>query len=138
VWHFGYSRLRQLLEAGGREKSDLLRPGLYRNVAVVNADLTSFSSYVRDTPDEQVVRNCLTSFYSKSRYQIINAGGMLYQFIGDAAIALFGLPDTEIGNEHLLRALNCALALIDIGESVSSEWQRQIERVQTGSGVHIG
>jgi hypothetical protein len=75
VWHFGYSRLRRLLEAGGREKPDLLRPGLYRNVVVVNADLTSFSSYVGDTPDEQVVRNCLTSFYSKSRYQIINAGG---------------------------------------------------------------
>lgn len=138
VWHFGYWRLRRLLESDGCKKSELLRPGLYRNVVVVNADLISFSSYVRDTPDEAVVRDCLTSFYSKCRYQIINAGGMLYQFVGDAAIALFGLPTCGAGQDHCASALNCALALIEIGESVSSEWQRQIDRVQTGSGVHIG
>jgi adenylate cyclase len=85
-----------------------------------------------------VVRNCLTSFYSKNRFQITNAGGMLYQFVGDAAIALFGLPEPDDGHDHLQSALNCALALLEIGESVSSEWQRQIDRVQSGSGVHIG
>ena len=107
-------------------------------MVIVNADLTSFSSYVRDTRDDHVVRDCLTSFYSKSRYQVINAGGMLYQFIGDAVIGLFGVPEADPDNGHLRRALDCALSLVDIGDSVSAKWQRQIDRVQTGSGVHIG
>ncbi len=138
VWHFGSWRRRRLLREHRGSKLDLLRPGLYRDVVVLNADLTSFSSYVRDTRDEQVVRDCLTSFYSKSRYQIINAGGMLYQFIGDAVIGLFGVPEPDADHAHLRRAVQCALALVDIGDSVSAEWQRQIDRVQTGSGVHVG
>jgi hypothetical protein len=47
---------------------------------VLLADLCSFSSYIRDTGDAEVVRESLTAFYSKARYQIINNGGMLYQF----------------------------------------------------------
>jgi adenylate cyclase len=45
---------------------------------VLLADLCSFSSYVRDTADETIVRESLTAFYSKARYQIINSGGMLF------------------------------------------------------------
>jgi adenylate cyclase len=138
VWHFGYWRLRKLIQEQRCKKLDFLRPGLYRDVVVLNADLTSFSSYVRDTRDEQVVRDCLTSFYSKTRYQVINAGGMLYQFIGDAVIGLFGVPVGEPDSAHLKRAIDCAMSLVDIGDSVSAEWQRQIDRVQSGSGVHIG
>jgi class 3 adenylate cyclase len=109
---------------------------MYHDVAVVMADLTAFSSYVRDTRDERVVRDCLTAFYAKSRHQIINAGGMLYQFLGDAVIALFGVPDRP--GDYLRDALECARGLSQIGDSVSNEWQRQIDRVQTASGVHIG
>jgi adenylate cyclase len=63
---------------------------------------------------------------------------MLYQFIGDAIIGLFGVPVGEPGSAHLKRAIDCAMSLVDIGDSVSAEWQRQIDRVQSGSGVHIG
>jgi len=35
-------------------------------------------------------------------------------------------------------ALDCACALVEIGQAVSSEWQRQIARVQASGGVHIG
>ena len=82
------------------------------------------------------MRDCLTAFYAKSRHQIINAGGMLYQFLGDAVIALFGIPDRP--GDYLRHALDCATSLSEIGDSVSNEWQRQIDRVQTASGVHIG
>jgi class 3 adenylate cyclase len=135
VWHFGYWRLEQILAARGGDKHSVLKPGPYDDVVVLMADLASFSSYVRDTRDEKVVRNCLTSFYSKSRYQIINSGGMMYEFLGDAVIALFGVPDQT--PNYLRDALECALALTEIGESVSNEWQRQIDRVQPASGVHV-
>jgi len=61
---------------------------------------------------------------------------MLYQFLDDAVIALFGLPDKANGYGET--ALDCACALVEIGQAVSSEWQRQIDRMQASGGVHIG
>lgn len=136
LWHFGFWKLRQLRERQGLGPRDILPPGLYRGVAVLLADLCSFSSYVRDTPDGRIVRESLTSFYSKARYQILNNGGMLYQFVGDEVIGLFGLPDRPGGFAG--DALDTARSLLSIGESVSHHWQRQIDRVQAAGGVHIG
>jgi adenylate cyclase len=136
LWHFGFWRLKQLRSAGRETPRDILPPAPYRGVAVLIADLCAFSSYVRDTPDENVVRESLTSFYSKARYQIINSGGMLYQFAGDEVIGLFGLPDQPRGFGEMV--LDTARALCRIGESVSQHWQRRIDRVQDAAGVHIG
>ncbi|PYR61749.1 MAG: hypothetical protein DMF85_01480, partial [Acidobacteria bacterium] len=115
---------------------DILPPGQYPAVAVLLADLCSFSSYVRDTSDAEIVRESLTAFYSKARYQIINSGGMLYQFAGDEAIGFFGMPDHAEGFTDAV--LDTARALCRIGESVSQHWQRRIDRVQNAAGLHVG
>jgi class 3 adenylate cyclase len=136
LWHFGFWRIRQLRESGRAAPGDILPPGHYPGVAVLLADLCSFSSYVRDTPSDEIVREALTSFYSKARYQIINSGGMISQFVGDEVVALFGVPDRPGG--YARDALDAALALLDIGDSVSLHWQRHIDRVQESGGVHVG
>ena len=61
---------------------------------------------------------------------------MLYQFLGDAVIGLFGLPDHPAG--YVDQAFDCARALLMVGESVSNEWQRQLDRIQPVRGSHIG
>jgi adenylate cyclase len=104
-------------------------------VVVVMADLSSFSSYVRDTENDAVVRQILTNFYAKCRYQVINAGGMLAQFVGDEVIALFGIPDRRPG--YVEGAARTAFRLLDIGTSVSYQWQRCIDHVQPRGGAHI-
>jgi adenylate cyclase len=100
------------------------------------ADMSGFSRYVRDTPDDAIVRESLTNFYAKSRYLVINAGGMLQAFIGDEVLALFGIPDRRTG--YVEAAVQTACRLLDLGESVSHHWQRQIDHVQPYGGVHIG
>jgi class 3 adenylate cyclase len=135
LWHLGHHRLRQLRFAG-RAPRQMLEPGMYKGVAVLLADICSFSAYMRDTPDAEVARDVLTSFYSKARYQIVDRGGMLYQFVGDEVVGLFGLPDG--GEDAASQALEAARALLSIGKSVSESWQRSIDRVQSVSGLHIG
>ncbi len=136
LWHFGYWRLRNLFEAAGSAKRDLLSPGICRDVAVVFADLSGYSGYVHDTPYDRTIQQCLGFFSSKSRYQIINDGGMVYQFQGDAVIGFFGLPDHPAA--YIDRAFECAKSLLMIGESVSHEWQRRLDRMQPVHGVHVG
>jgi hypothetical protein len=61
---------------------------------------------------------------------------MLYQFAGDEAIGLFGIPDHPEAFTDTV--LDTALALCRIGDSVSQHWQRRIDRVQSASGLHVG
>lgn len=135
LWHLAFWRVRRLREAGRRLPRSILPPGLYRDVVVLIADLCSYSSYVRDTRDDAVSRRALTSFASMTRHRIVNDGGMLYQFLGDSVIGLFGVP--EAPPRYLDRAIECARGLVDIGASVAAEWQRQIDHIQSAAGVHV-
>lgn len=136
LWHFGFWRLKELREKHGLRARTILPPGVYRGVVVLLCDICSFSSFVRDTRDAEVVRYCLGSFYSKARYEILNTGGMMYQFVGDEVIGLYGLPDNPAGS--LADAMKCARTLVSIGDSISRKWQGFIDRVQPSKGVHIG
>jgi class 3 adenylate cyclase len=136
LWNFGFWKLRELRAAAGGQIHEILKPGIYRNVAILIADLCSFSSFVRDTPDPDIMRESLVAFYSKTRYEILNNGGMHYQFVGDQVIGLFGLPDQP--KDYLQNAFRTARSLCAIGKSVSQHWHRKIDRVQERVGLHIG
>lgn len=136
LWHFGPWRLRQLREKKSLGVRQILEPGEYHGVAILIADLCSFSSYVRDTTRPEIIRQNLTAFYSKARYEILNHGGMLDQFIGDEVIGLFGIPDRAPG--YVESALAAAEVLAGVGRSVSQEWQKQIDRLQPKAGIHAG
>lgn len=135
LWHFGPWKLRGLCESFGLESTDFLAPGMYNECVVLMADICSFCSYVRDTRSNALVRDSLAAFYSKARYEIHNSGGMLYQFVGDEVIGLFGIP--QRGSGDFAAALECARALTEVGCSISNKWQRHIDRVQQAQGVHI-
>jgi hypothetical protein len=93
LWQLAFWRLRRLRDRGRDDPRAVLVPGSYREVVVLFADLCSYSSYVRDTRDERIIQASLTSFSTKSRYRVINDGGLLYQFQGDSVIAFFGVPE---------------------------------------------
>jgi class 3 adenylate cyclase len=136
LWHFGTWRLAELRHARGeKDLRQLAPPEVYEQVVVIMADLSNFTRYVHDTADDAVVRQMLTSFYGRSRYQVINAGGMLAQFVGDQVIALFGIPDRRPG--YMGAAVRTAFRLLDIGASVAHNWQRRIDYVEPGGGVHV-
>jgi len=59
-------------------------------------------------------RGALTSFYSNSPLRHHQLSGMMGQFVGDEVLALFGVP--EDGDTVTLRALECARALLQIGQ----------------------
>jgi len=136
TWHYGFWELKRLRENYGLTPTTMLPPGNYPRVVTVMADLCGFSSYVKETKEDGVIRHCLTTFYSKARSAILNTGGMMYQFVGDEVIGLYGLPDQPDG--YLEAAFDCARSLADIGNSVSRKWQRELDSMQKAHGVHIG
>jgi class 3 adenylate cyclase len=136
LWQFGYWRLHDLFEASNRTKRLILPPASYPAVIVLFADLSGFSGYVRETPRARTIQDCLGAYCAKARYQIINDGGMLYQFLGDGVIGLFGIPTHSI--DYIERSFACARSLLTLGDAISNEWQRQLDRLQAVRGCHIG
>lgn len=135
LWHFSPWTLKRL-RGQGKSAIEMWRTGAFSDVAIVMADLSSFSKYVHDTRDHSVVQQVLTAFYSHTRQAIHEYGGLFYQFVGDEVVALFGFPDRKDG--YVDDALNCAKALLDIGASTSARWERLIDPVEEKHGVHIG
>jgi adenylate cyclase len=61
---------------------------------------------------------------------------MLYQFLGDGVIGLFGIPAHS--SDCVERSFDCARSLLMLGDSISNEWQRQLDRHQPVRGCHVG
>jgi len=136
LWHFDLWTLKRLHERERLGPTDIWRPGNYLDIAIVMGDISSFSAYVRDTPDQRMMQRILTAFYSQSRHAVHEYGGMFYQFVGDEVVGLFGFPGKKPG--YVTDAVNCAKALLDIGASTSGHWERRIDRVQDKHGLHVG
>lgn len=136
LWHLSPWELARLHRDAGLAPADILEPRTYRGVVVVMADLCAFTSYVRDTRDHRLIRRRLTEYYSLARHAVLNAGGMLYQFVGDEVVGVFGLhpPQATVA----VQALTCVQSLFTAGTAVSQRWQRALDRMQPSKGVHIG
>jgi adenylate cyclase len=136
MWHLGCWTIERAQKEAKLPLESIMAKGRYHDTAVLIADLSGFSSYVRDSPEDSVVQNALMSFYTKTRREVINCGGMLAQFVGDAVIAVFGVP--VCFPDYIEKALECAASIMDIGKCISASWQSHIDRLQTDAGCHTG
>src|SRR5215472_10720271 len=79
-------------------------------VTILFADVTG-STTLGESVDPEDVRALMARYYHHARQVIAEHGGTLEKFIGDAVMAVFGLPQAH-GNDAE-RALAAALALRD-------------------------
>ncbi|GHO43304.1 hypothetical protein KSX_14670 [Ktedonospora formicarum] len=77
-------------------------------VSILFADVTG-STALGDTLDPEDVRALMGRYYEHARHIIPRHGGILEKFIGDAVMAIFGLPSAHGDDPE--RALAAALAL---------------------------
>jgi adenylate cyclase len=84
-----------------------------QTVAVLFVDIVGFTRMAEALPPEAVV-TLLRQFHERMTAQIFACGGTVEKYIGDAILAVFGVP-TASGNDAA-NALNCAdmmLAALD-------------------------
>lgn len=81
-----------------------------RIVTVLFADVTG-STALGETLDPEDVRALLTRYYHIARDVVRAHGGTLEKFIGDAVMAVFGLPQAHGDDAH--RAMSAALEIRD-------------------------
>src|SRR5688500_15512151 len=105
-------------------------------VSVLFADLVGFTS-LSEARDPEEVREFLTRYFETCRSLVSRYGGTIEKFIGDAVMAVWGVPTAnEDDAERAVRAaLDLTAAVITLGEEISVPTLRARAGVLSGEAA---
>lgn len=109
--------------------------GSVREVSVLMADLRGFTPFSEQARPDEVVA-MLNAYFGAVVPVILDEGGTVVQFVGDAVMAVFGAPSRQA--DHARRAARAALRLQQAAERVASgqgDWPRFRVGVNTGPAL---
>ncbi len=85
-------------------------PDVRKTVTIVFCDLVGSTSLGERT-DPEVLRELMTRYHAELRAILERHGGTVEKFVGDAAMAIFGLP--QVHEDDALRAVRAAVEMRD-------------------------
>ena len=103
-----------------------------RVVAILFSDIRGFTTISENTPAQELV-NFLNNYFSLMGNEIIDEGGNIDKFIGDAIMAIFGAPKTLENSS--VSAVNAALRMVKTLSLVDTSG---ITLPKAGFGTGIG
>jgi adenylate cyclase len=117
-------------------KDQPLGPVRRQVMAVLFADIAGFTRLAETLPPEQVVE-LLREVHEWMERVIFAHEGSIEGYIGDAVLAIFGVP--EPGERDAIRALSCAHEL----QITARRWNRErmlrnLPEIRIGIGLHYG
>ncbi len=107
-----------------------------KKVAILFSDIRNFTSYSEKKSPEEIV-NQLNAYFDRMVECIINNGGTIDKFIGDAVMAVFGgILELE---SPCRNALNAAASMCEELKQLNAEWQTgNFPIFEIGIGIHYG
>jgi class 3 adenylate cyclase/tetratricopeptide (TPR) repeat protein len=122
--------------ACGIELSELGRPReMRKTVTVVFADVAG-STALGEELDPETVRRVMARYFDEARTVVERHGGIVEKFIGDAVMAVFGIP--TLHEDDALRGLRAAEELRGRLGGLAEELERWGVRLELRIGVNTG
>jgi class 3 adenylate cyclase/tetratricopeptide (TPR) repeat protein len=113
-----------------------LAPEVRKTVTVLSVDLVG-STDLGERLDPEVLRNVLQRYYELMAGIATRFGGAVEKFIGDAILAIFGIP--SVGEDDAIRAVTAAETMRDSMAELNAELaDRWGVEIQTRAGVNTG
>jgi len=107
-----------------------------KTVTVLFCDVTGSTS-LGELLDPESLRHVMSSYYKMARRVIARHGGTVEKFIGDAVMAVFGIP--TVHEDDALRAVRAALDLKPALDPLNDELARRFGiRLRLRTSVHTG
>ena len=107
-----------------------------KTVTVIFADVTG-STALGEQLDPEALRHLMARYFEAAKECIERHGGSVEKFIGDAVMAVFGVP--TVHEDDALRALRAAAELRDSLASLNDELERDFGApLQLRTGVNTG
>ena len=115
-------------------RKDLTLGGEEREVTILFSDLRSFTS-MSEARSPQEMLGILNRYFTRMSGIVETHGGVVDKYVGDALMALFGAPLTL--TDHVDRALETALDMIDALDELNRQWQAQGRHpLRVGIGIN--
>ncbi len=107
-----------------------------KNVTVLFADVTGSTS-LGERLDPESLRNVMSRYFDLARTVVQRHGGTVEKFIGDAVMAVFGVPAAH--EDDALRAVRAATEMRENLAALNDELERGSGvRLETRTGVNSG
>lgn len=127
---------REVAEQMLKDKSKLRLGGTRAQVTILFADIRNFTTLSEQMDPAEVV-SLLNSYYPRMINVIFRHQGMVDKFIGDAILAVFGVPAPR--PDDALRAVRAALAMRrELGVINQERQARGLLSVEIGIGITSG
>lgn len=103
---------------------------------ILFSDIRSFTSISEKMDAKQLVA-LLNEYFTEMVDVVIDEGGVVDKYIGDAIMAVFGapIPKPESAVHAVRAAVRMRQALVALNESLVA---RGMQRIETGIGIHTG
>jgi class 3 adenylate cyclase/tetratricopeptide (TPR) repeat protein len=115
--------------------SDDIRIGERREVTVLFADMKGFTS-LSEKLDPEELDSLMTRIFAAFGEAIQALGGTVEKYIGDAIVAVFGVP--EVHEDDPSRALHAAFDMLSRAKGIAAELAGRGVEVSFRIGVHTG
>lgn len=112
------------LQLGGRKAT----------ISVLFADIRGYTGFSEDTDPENLVQ-VLNHYLAAAADVILNEGGTIDKFLGDAVMAWFNAPVPQ--KDHTMRAIRSALGIREAMKNVH-EYMPANLKLSFGVGIHVG
>jgi class 3 adenylate cyclase/tetratricopeptide (TPR) repeat protein len=107
-----------------------------KTVTVLFCDVTG-STTLGEGQDPERLRRVMTRYFDETRSAVERHGGKVEKFIGDAVMAVFGVP--ALHEDDALRALRAAAELREMLGTLNDELERTVGvRIEVRTGVNTG
>jgi class 3 adenylate cyclase len=124
------------LRCGSALSSDEESDGTRRTVTVVFADVSG-STTLGEQLDPEALRRVMSRYYAGARSALERHGGTVEKFIGDAVVAVFGVPRRH--EDDAVRAVRAAVEVRDGVRVLSAELEASVgKRLEIRTGVNTG
>jgi predicted ATPase/class 3 adenylate cyclase len=107
-----------------------------KTVTIVFTDVVGSTS-LGERLDPEVLRRVMTMYFERMRGVLESHGGTVEKYIGDAIVAVFGIP--KVHEDDAIRAVRAAgemrEALAELNREIEGRWG---VRIEARTGVHTG
>lgn len=111
--------------------ASMLKQGQEYEVAILFCDLRRFTTFVENTPPDQVIR-FLNVFFAKISDLISAHNGLINKFMGDAILAVFGIDGKQNAAQNAMQA---AMHIISHTKTINLGDGKEFD---IGVGIHMG
>jgi len=116
-------------------QEDLVPGGERRELSVLFSDIRDFTQLSERTPPDELVR-FLNAYFAPMTGAVLECGGLLDKYIGDAVMAVFGAPRRR--PEHASQAVRCAIEMHRRLSQIESSLRLGPEPLRIGVGLNTG